>query len=217
MSQQALVWRGTTAQGRAAARRARLIAVGVELIGERGTGGVTVREVYARARLNPRYFYESFPDLDAFLGAVYDELLAELISRVLAAISDAAPTEPAKTRAAIDTAIRFLTEDPRRIKVLLSDAGAGGPLAARRGALVRVAAAAMADQAAAFYGMPADARLLRSTTVMLAGGLLELVLAWSGGGLELTVEELIDDAAALVSGMGEAARGVARRRGARRR
>jgi AcrR family transcriptional regulator len=216
MSQETRVWRGTTAGSRAAQRRARLLEVGIELLGERGPSGVTVREVYARARLNPRYFYESFADLDALLAAIYDGLLAELIARVLTAIEAAPPDEPAKTRAAIDTAFRFLTDDPRRIGILLGEATGDGPLAARRRELVRVGADAMAEQAAGFYGIPAGGRLLRSTTLMLAGGLLELLIAWRDGTLTLTVDELIDDAVALVSGMGDAARAAARRRARRR-
>ena len=61
---EANLWRGTTADDRAADRRAHLLDVALELVGEKGAGGLTVRELYGRAKLNPRYFYESFTDLD---------------------------------------------------------------------------------------------------------------------------------------------------------
>jgi AcrR family transcriptional regulator len=204
--------RGTTAGGRAATRRAHLIDVGIELLGEKGPTGITVREVYARARLNPRYFYESFKDLDALMVAIFDELLSDTIGLVLEAIERAEESEPAKTRAAIETAFRYLTDDPRRIQILLSDALGSKALAMRRSELVRIGADLMAEQAAGFYGIPNDARLLRSTTYMLAGGLVELLIAWHNRTLDLDVEELIDDASALVSGMGDAARAVADQR-----
>jgi hypothetical protein len=62
------------------------------------------------------------------------------------------------------------------------------------------------------YGIPAEARLLRSTTFLLTGGLIELLIAWRNGSLDLTVDELITDAAALVSGTGEAAWRIAEQR-----
>jgi AcrR family transcriptional regulator len=167
---------------------------------------------YARARLNPRYFYESFKDLDELLVAICDELLSDTIGLVLEAIERAEDSEPAKTRAAIATAFRHLTDDPRRIQILLSEPLGNKALATRRSELVRIGAEHMAEQAAAFYGIPDDARLLRSTTYMLAGGLAELLIAWHNKTLDLDVDELIDDASSLVSGMGDAARAVADQR-----
>ena len=210
------MWRGTTAGDRAAARRAQLIEVGIELLGEKGATGITVRELYARAQLNPRYFYESFADLDALLVAIFDQLLAELVVEVRRAVEAADENEPAKTRAAIETAFGYLTDDPRRIRILLTDALGSTVLAQRRSEFVRIGARNMAEQAARFYGIPADARLLRSTTYLLAGGLVELLIAWQNGTLELTVQELIDDASELVSGVGDAARAIAERRRAGR-
>jgi AcrR family transcriptional regulator len=211
------MWRGTTAEDRAAVRRLRLIEAGFDLLGERGAAGITVREVYARAGLNPRYFYENFADLDALLVAVFDGLVGELIALAVDAIGNAGDSEPAKTRAAVDAVFRYLTDDPRRIRILLTDALGNEALAARRRDAIRIGAEQMAEQAARFYGISARARLLRSTTFMLAGGLAELLIAWDNGTLELTVHQLIDDAAALVSGFGDAARELARRRASRAR
>jgi pimeloyl-ACP methyl ester carboxylesterase/AcrR family transcriptional regulator len=210
---QAKEWRGTTASDRAVLRRARLIDAAFELVGEVGVEGTTVREVCRRAGLNPRYFYESFADLDALLGAVFDDVLAQTTAVVLEAIEAAPEDERAKTRAAIGTWIRHLTDDPRRIRLLVAEAMGNPVLAARRSAMVGAVADAMADQAAAFFGLRRDARLLRSTTHMLAGGVFELLIAWHDGSLELSVDALIDDASALVSGTGDAARAIAAERG----
>jgi hypothetical protein len=117
----------------------------------------------------------------------------------------------------VDAVFRYLTDDPRRIRILLTDALGNEALAARRRDAIRIGAEQMAEQAARFYGISARARLLRSTTFMLAGGLAELLIAWDNGTLELTVHQLIDDAAALVSGFGDAARELARRRASRAR
>jgi hypothetical protein len=70
----------------------------------------------------------------------------------------------------------------------------------------------MADQASRFYRIPRDAPLLRSTAYLLTGGLIEMLIAWHNDTLRLSVDELIVDAAELVSGTGKAARGIARQR-----
>ena len=197
---------------RAAVRRQRLVAVAFELLAEKGASAVTVREVCARAKLNPRYFYESFADLDTLLVTVLDDQFAQMLPRVLAAIDAADEHEPDKTDAAIRTGFTHFTEDPRRIRVLLADPLGNETLARRRQQLVRFAAEQMADQASQFYGIPRDAPLLRSTSYLLTGGLIELLIAWNNGSLPLTVDELIADAAALVSGTGRAARQIARER-----
>jgi AcrR family transcriptional regulator len=46
-----------------------------QLLGTEGWSGTSVRAVCQGARLNPRYFYESFDDLDALVIAVYDRVV----------------------------------------------------------------------------------------------------------------------------------------------
>ena len=65
---------GLAMEERVAARRARFIEAGVELFGTQGFRGATVRGVCAAAGLTDRYFYESFPTLEALLAAVYCSL-----------------------------------------------------------------------------------------------------------------------------------------------
>ena len=65
---------GLAMEERVAARRARFIEAGVELFGTQGFRGATVRGVCAAAGLTDRYFYESFPTLEALLAAVYHSL-----------------------------------------------------------------------------------------------------------------------------------------------
>ena len=65
---------GLAMEERVATRRARFIEAGVELFGTQGFRGATVRGVCAAAGLTDRYFYESFPTLEALLAAVYGSL-----------------------------------------------------------------------------------------------------------------------------------------------
>jgi AcrR family transcriptional regulator len=192
---------------RAAVRRERLIEIGFELLGEKGAAGTTVREVCVRARLNPRYFYESFADLDALLVAVYDGLVAETLALALAAVAAAPDDQVAKTRGALATGIRHMTADPRRIRILFVESFASAALVQRRARATALAAETMVAQAASFHGIAAEDPRLQASGHFLAGGLAELLVAWQNGSLPCGVDELIEHATALVAGTGSAARG----------
>jgi AcrR family transcriptional regulator len=204
------VWGGQTGSARVAARRARLLEAGFELIREHGAGAITVREVCKRAQLNPRYFYESFADLDALLVALFDQVLGETVALTLAAIEQAPATAEAKTRAALGAAFKSIADDPTRLRFVLADALGNPALAHRRVEMIRRAAELMADQAAGFFDIPRDDELLQSSTFMLAGGLIELLMAWHAGSLALTIDQLIDHAVLLTVGTSEAAGRLAR-------
>src|SRR5262245_45333483 len=55
-------WAGVAPEDRRAQRRELLMATTFELLGTEGWSATTVRGVCQAARLNPRYFYESFRD-----------------------------------------------------------------------------------------------------------------------------------------------------------
>src|ERR1700761_823782 len=77
---------GKTAAERVAERRARLVDAGLELFGEHGYAGTSIRAVLRQAGLRDRYFGENFADLDALLAAVYDQLIDEEVTECRAAI-----------------------------------------------------------------------------------------------------------------------------------
>jgi AcrR family transcriptional regulator len=74
---------GLAMEDRVAARRARFLEAGVELFGTQGFRGATVRGVCAAAGLTDRYFYESFPTLEALLAAVYTSLKEAFATRLM--------------------------------------------------------------------------------------------------------------------------------------
>lgn len=188
------VWRGTTEDERAAARRLRLIEVALDLIGEQGAEGVTVRGVCAHAKLNPRYFYESFASVDDLLRATFDHVLEGAERAALEAIAAAPDTAEAKVRAAIGTTIRYVVEDPRMFRVVFDTGATNGVLAERRVAAISRTAGRIADQAAAFSRTRRDDTTLVSTAVMLAGATTALLVAWDDGALGLSLDETIDQA-----------------------
>jgi hypothetical protein len=55
--------------------------------------------------------------------------------------------------------------------------------------------------------------MLRSSTYLLAGGLIELLMAWHNGSLDVPVDRLLDHATLLTVGTSRAAGALARRAG----
>jgi AcrR family transcriptional regulator len=204
---------GVAAADRIAGRRAALIDAGLELLGSQGWQATTVRGVCAQANLTPRYFYESFEELDGLLLAVFDEVAADAAAAVLAAVTEAPNDARAKARAAIAAFVEFVTEDPRRARVLFVEAIGAEPLAHRRFATVRMFAGLVAQQARSFYRLSDKPDpLVELTALMLAGGLAESLLAWLDGSLPLSRSQLVEHCTDLFVATGEAAVKLARRR-----
>lgn len=112
------VYRGRTPDERLAERRDRLVRSGLKLVGDGGVSAMTMRAVCRDAQLSPRFFYESFEDVDELLREVY----RETFYGVRAQIEDAAQLEigiEAKVRVGVDVAARLVRGDPRICRILL--------------------------------------------------------------------------------------------------
>src|ERR1700721_1384529 len=84
-------WRGVPLETRRAERREVLVDAALELLGTQGGGAFTVRGVCLEARLNARYFYESFDGLDALFVAVFDMLVGQTLQQALRALGAGGP------------------------------------------------------------------------------------------------------------------------------
>lgn len=206
-------YRGETAEDRRSARRERLLAAGLELLGTQGYAGTTVRGVCQGAQVTPRHFYESFDDLDSLLVAVFDRIVAEAGAAVLAAVAQAPHDAHAKARAAIETFVEFVTDDPRRVRVAFVEALGSEPLMRHRLDAMRMFSRLVAAQAGEFYGFdPEGDALVELTAAVLVGGGAELLITWLDGGLEIGREQLVADFTELFVATGETAVAIARRR-----
>ncbi len=112
------LWGGTTLADRRTARRAKLLAAGLDLLGSAEAGAVSVRAVCRRAQLTERYFYESYADRDALVVAVYDEVAAET-QRVLLEATQGLQDPEAVARAAVEAMVGLILDEPRKGRVLL--------------------------------------------------------------------------------------------------
>jgi AcrR family transcriptional regulator len=207
------MYRGVSAEDRRARRREQLLDAGLDLLGTEGWSAATMTAICARAGLTERYFYESFADREALLLAVFDRITAEAADVVLAAI-EASPREArARSRAAIAAFVELMTDDPRKGRVAFVEALGSEALMRRRYETIRTFAALLAEQAREFYGMPeGNDQLVELTSFMLVGGLAEALMAWLGGELDTSREQLIDDSTDLFVATGEAAVAIARSR-----
>ncbi len=201
---------GVSPADRLVERRALLLDAAFEIMGTEGSARTTVRSVCSRARLNPRYFYESFTDLDELMVAVYDRLVDQLTAAVVHSM-DGAPTDHrSQTRAAIGQIVAFVDEDRRRGRVLYAEALDNEALNRRRVETGHTLADIVAVDAAARFGAPPEGEQIgRVGAAILVGGFSELLIGWLDGRIVLTREQLVDDATALFLALGETAVAIA--------
>jgi AcrR family transcriptional regulator len=206
-------YRGASAGERRAERRTQLIEAGLELLGTVGRRETTVRGVCELVGLNPRYFYESFSDLDELVIAVFEHVAGETTERILEAFEDADDDARAKAHATIEACIHHLTDDPRRARVLFVEALGDEGLGRRRLDTMHAMSQLVATYARHFYGMPDDTDPIGDVAAgLLVGGVTESIIAWLDGRLEVDRERLIDDLTELWVITGEGAVGLARDR-----
>lgn len=189
---------GATPAERTAKRRAALCEAALDLLAEGGWERVTVRGVCARARLNDRYFYESFRDPASVLLAVHGRVTAQAFAVIGEAIAETAPDPDVRVRAVVEALVGFFTEDPRRGHVLVQSQATEELRRARQDS-VRAMARVVADQSATMLGdqaPPARDRELAALT--LVHGTLELFASWLRGELDVTRAHLVDFLVAMV-------------------
>jgi AcrR family transcriptional regulator len=209
--QQQRSWRGVPLEARRAERREQLVQAAFDLFGTDGWRGTTVRAVCQGARLNPRYFYESFDSLESLLIAVFDELVVEATQMALHAIDRAGPDPTDRSIAVIEAVVRYVTEDPKRARILFVEAQGNERLGRRRFDTMHATAEFLEQYLWRQTGLAGD-RMGMVASHLLVGGLTELVVTWLDGRLTMTLDELVEDAAALMVAVGAGAVGVARAR-----
>lgn len=165
---------GRTAEGRAADRQARLLDVGVELVGTQGVSALGVRSVCRAAGPSQRFFYESFADTDALLHAVYRTAL----SRLEAVVAPAVASDD--LHAVFEAAARLMETDPRICRILLIEPVADVRLRGYvRETIPAIAIAALGDR---IVGSPNDPAV-RMRFSALFGAMISLFIEWTEGSL----------------------------------
>ncbi|MCZ0730129.1 TetR/AcrR family transcriptional regulator [Mycolicibacterium iranicum] len=190
-------WAGVPLTDRRAERRALLIDAAYRLFGDGGEAALSVRSVSRECGLNTRYFYESFSDTDQLLGAVYDRVSAELAEAVEAAMARAEDSLRARTRAGMAAVLHFSSVDPRRGRVLFTDARSNPVLIARRAATQDLLREAVLTEGWRLQpGSDPVAALVGAA--MYTGAMAELAQQWLTGSLGDDLDAVVDYALRLV-------------------
>jgi len=189
-------YRGVARADRVAERREALIETGLDCLHDDGLSGVSVRSICTRAGLTPRYFYESFADLDALLLAIVDAVAGDVAHRAVAAIRTAGPAVADQVRAALDAGYAVVATDHRKATALLVAAAGHGDLAEHRARIV-VDYAQLALANLAPLGTLRDRGAATATALFLMGGTGEVITAALSGRLALSREQVVDRLTAL--------------------
>ncbi len=192
-------YRGRSADERREQRRADLLEAAADSLLADGLAGVSVRSVCARSKLTPRYFYESFADLDELLLAAVDAVVDEVAAASVAATrSVPADDTAAQVRAAIDTGFGIVADDPRKANLVLVAAAGHGALRERRHKLVTDYADLVIDSLPVLNRLGlAERRRARATALFLMGGSCDVIEAVLAGRLRMTRARLVDHLTAM--------------------
>jgi AcrR family transcriptional regulator len=187
-------WRGVSAEQRRAQRRALLIEAGLQLIGTKGWAATTIKDVCRECGLTERYFYEVFPDRDALLLVVFEQIYDECQAAVLAAVRESTATDVrSKAREAISAGLAVLIDDPRKGRILLLEGSNDEVLHERRRDRMGSAAVMLSMIAQQHFGGDhADQTDVLLTAHAIVGAETELVTAYLNGRFNISRERLID-------------------------
>lgn len=181
---------------RRAARHRALTDAGLEVFGTTGYDDVTIGLLCATAKVGTRAFYELFESREALLLDVASRVVLDGVRALQAAVDAAEPSLEARVRAGLSAYLRFLTDDPRRVRVAYAAVPAAGVLTAERHqaclAFAELITAQSADLALAPRAV--DNPLL---ALALTGAVGELLGWWASQPAPPPVDELVEELVAL--------------------
>lgn len=173
-------YRGVAPEQRAEERRQRLLAAGLELFARQGYAHTPIEQLCTEAKVTTRHFYALFASREALLTALYDDIVTDLRSAVLAAISLPGQTLEEKIPLAVQTMVEHYLTDSRRARVgVLESVGVSAAMERRR----RGAIHAMASGIEHYMNLLVSRgefppRNFHLTSVAIVGGINELLAEW---------------------------------------
>ncbi|WP_344785108.1 TetR/AcrR family transcriptional regulator [Gordonia caeni] len=170
---------GVSAGDRRAARRDKLIAAARRAWGAQGLGAVTVRGVVSEAGLTNRYFYEHFPNRDAVIVAVADQVREEMFTTLVETSMGAEGDVEARLEAALTVFLRGIAEDPERQRILTTEVGQIAGLENRRRETFELLAALILEYGPQVPGFtPVVDAAARRHAQFVVGGVNQVIDGW---------------------------------------
>jgi AcrR family transcriptional regulator len=189
---------GESVDERRQRRRQQLIDAAMDIVAGKGVASLKVRAVCSHARLNDRYFYESFPDCDALLLAAFEDQFGKGIAALLAAAEEAPAQPRPRIRAAVEAAFDFVGEDRRRPRLFI-ELQTSEALKARRRQFVAALAQVMVDQARELLGeRVSEDRNVALACLTVVSGLLELTTLWFQDEIDVDRDQLVEFMIAMI-------------------
>lgn len=187
-------YQGVSLRVRQAQRRAALLEVTIELIAEEGPHVVTVRRVCEAARLNQRYFYESFANRGELLAGAFEVVRTEALDVLSAALDRTRDEDRAfAARVVAEAYIHLLVDPPHRGRVLLIDPEVEPALRASREQLFLALAEHLTRDIRGTLGIDQQhAKRLQLRVILVGAGINEVIRSWQSGRLALDRDELGD-------------------------
>lgn len=196
-------YRGVGAADRLAERRRRLLEAGLDILGaESDLSGLTVRRICRQAGVAARYFYEGFADKDAFVGAVFDWVIADLASTTQAAVAAAPAGE--QTRAGMTNIVGTIVDDARVGRLLFSSHLANTVLVRKRLESAALFAMLSGQHVGSALHVQQNDRI-KATAHFVVGGVGQTIGSWLAGDVELDPDQLVDQLAAILDGLADPA------------
>ncbi|MGQ4601206.1 TetR family transcriptional regulator [Nocardia sp. R6R-6] len=187
------IWGGTTLSERRQARRAALLEAALDLIGDSGASGVTMRAVCRKAGLTDRYFYESFAGRDELLDVLYRQVADEFLEPITAF---AAAEDPSRARVPAEILVDKVLADPRKSRLLLVEPYSGTGFGRTTLALLPEFTRIMQDHLLGHIDDPTKRRL---AAVTMASGNAGMFAAWLDGSLCAGREQIIEHCVATLT------------------
>ncbi|MBP2474464.1 AcrR family transcriptional regulator [Crossiella equi] len=130
----ARIYRGMRPEQRKADRRARLVEAALELFTTAGYHGTRIEQLCTHAGVSTRNFYEEFPNKEALLLSLHNDINAIALNHVvngLRSLPDSA-TPAERIGTLLDVFMADITADPRRPRVAYVEAVAVSPAMERQ-------------------------------------------------------------------------------------
>jgi AcrR family transcriptional regulator len=181
-------------------RRDELITAGVELLGGASGPALTVRAVCRTAGLTERYFYESFPNLDALLTTVLDTVVLGARDRLLDELPNAPIERDAMFRHMVGVFTDYLLADRRRGRIMFIESQATPVLMPRANELIGLFTAPIAlTISAGDYSQPVpDEHDYALNASAIFGALAYLYRPWLDGEIPVSRERFDAHAADVI-------------------
>ncbi len=170
---------GVSADDRREARRLKLIAAGRVAWGRSGVSDVTVRGVCKSSGLAYRYFYEHFPNRDALIVAVADQIRDEMIALLVESSEATGGPIDQRLSAALHSFLTAIDAEPTIFRIMTTDVSTVVGLENRQSETLDFVADVMVAYVSDHPDLPkADIPLAPRTARFISGGVNRLIESW---------------------------------------